>query len=76
MIGADPVLVGPPVDWFALSPLLVMLGAAVVLLVLGALFPRWPRHLYALFTAAARPRFHDPVLLLGTTSPTMAPAHW
>ncbi len=53
MIGADPVLVGPPVDWFALSPLLVMLSVAMVLLVLGALFPRWPRHLYALLTAAA-----------------------
>ena len=53
MIAADPTLVGPPVDWFALSPLLVLLGAAMVLLVVGALLPRWPRHLYALFTAAA-----------------------
>ncbi len=53
MIAADPTLVGPSVDWFALSPLLVLLGAAMVLLVGGALAPRWPRHLYALFTAAA-----------------------
>ena len=53
MIAADAVLVGPPVNWFALSPLLVMLAIAMVLLVLGSLFPRWPRHLYALLTAAA-----------------------
>jgi NADH-quinone oxidoreductase subunit N len=53
MIAADPTLVGPPVDWFALSPVLVLLGAAMVLLVGGSLAPRWPRHLYALFTAAA-----------------------
>ncbi len=53
MIAADPTLIGPPVDWFALSPILVLLGAAMVLLVVGALVPRWPRHLYAFFTAAA-----------------------
>ncbi|MGZ4723868.1 MAG: NADH-quinone oxidoreductase subunit N [Ilumatobacteraceae bacterium] len=53
MIAADATLIGPTVNWFALSPLLVLLGAALVLLVVGALAPRWPRHLYALFTAAA-----------------------
>ena len=52
MIAADPTLIGPSVNWFALSPLLVLLGAALVLLVVGALAPRWPRHLYALFAAA------------------------
>lgn len=50
---ADPILVGPSVDWFALSPILVLLGAAMLLLVVGSLVPRWPRHLYAMFTAAA-----------------------
>ena len=44
MIAADPTLVGPAIDWFALSPVLVMLGAAMVLLVGGALLPNWPRH--------------------------------
>jgi NADH-quinone oxidoreductase subunit N len=53
VIAADPKLVGPPIDWYALSPLLVLLGAAMVLLVGGALAPRWPRHLSALLTAAA-----------------------
>lgn len=42
----------PSVEWFALSPLLVLVGAAIVLLLAGALTPRWPRGLYAAFTAA------------------------
>ncbi len=41
----------PDVGWFALSPLLVLLGGGLVLMVLGALTPRWPRGLYAAFTA-------------------------
>ena len=43
---------GPSVDWFSLSPILTLLGGAMVLLVVAALTPTWPRHLYALFTAA------------------------
>ncbi|MCB0999116.1 MAG: NADH-quinone oxidoreductase subunit N [Acidimicrobiales bacterium] len=46
-------LEGPPIGWFDLSPLLVLLGAALVMLVVGALLPRWPRGLYAAFTATA-----------------------
>jgi NADH-quinone oxidoreductase subunit N len=45
--------VGPDVDWFALSPLLVLVGAAVLLLLAGALTPTWPRGLYAVASAAA-----------------------
>ncbi|MDO8364412.1 MAG: NADH-quinone oxidoreductase subunit N [Actinomycetota bacterium] len=45
-------LQGPKVDWFALSPLLVLLGGAMVLLVVAALTPAWPKRCYALFTAA------------------------
>jgi NADH-quinone oxidoreductase subunit N len=52
MIGADAdVFVGPPIDWFHLSPLLILLGGGLTLLVLGALTPRWPRGLYAAFSA-------------------------
>ena len=49
---AAGTLVGPPIDWFALSPLLVLLGGAMFLLVVGALTPQWPRGLYA-FVAAS-----------------------
>jgi NADH-quinone oxidoreductase subunit N len=50
---AQASFVGPDVQWFALSPLLVLVGAALVLLLAGALTPTWPRGLYAGITAAA-----------------------
>ena len=53
MTAAGLDFVGPSINWFALSPMLVLFGAAMVLLVAGGLFPRWPPHIYALFTAAA-----------------------
>ncbi len=36
---------GPDVSWFALSPMLVLVSAALFLLVVGALTPAWPRGL-------------------------------
>ena len=50
---ADVPFVGPEVQWFALSPLLVLVAAAILLLLAGALTPTWPRGLYAGVTAAA-----------------------
>ena len=50
----DPVLdlnVDPQVLWFALSPLLVLVGGALFLMVVGALTPRWPRGLYGFVSA-------------------------
>ncbi len=44
-------LQGPAVDWFALSPLLVLLGGALVLLLVSSLTPPWPKRWYALFAA-------------------------
>ena len=41
----------PSIDWFALTPLLVLLGGGLTLLVAGALTPTWPRGCYATFTA-------------------------
>ncbi len=49
MIAQD--FVEPSIDWFALTPLLVLLGGGLTLLVAGALTPTWPRGCYATFTA-------------------------
>jgi NADH-quinone oxidoreductase subunit N len=49
---AAETLQGPKVDWFALSPVLVLLGGAMVLLVVASLTPQWPKRGYALFTVA------------------------
>jgi NADH-quinone oxidoreductase subunit N len=43
--------VGPDINWFELSPLLILLGGGMLLLLLGSLTPRWPRGLYAAFSA-------------------------
>ena len=43
-------LIEPSIDWFALAPLLVLLGGGLVLLVGGALTPTWPRGCYAAYT--------------------------
>ena len=51
MLAAD-TLHGPKVDWFALTPLVILLGGAMVLLVVAALTPAWPKRCYALFTVA------------------------
>jgi NADH-quinone oxidoreductase subunit N len=42
---------GPEVGWFALSPMLALLGGALALMVVGALTPTWPKGLYALASA-------------------------
>lgn len=47
---AVETLKGPDISWFALSPLLVLLGGAMVLLVVGSLTPQWPKRLYASFS--------------------------
>jgi NADH-quinone oxidoreductase subunit N len=44
---------GPPIGWFDLLPLLIMLGGALLLLVGGSLTPTWPRGLYAFVGATA-----------------------
>jgi NADH-quinone oxidoreductase subunit N len=46
------VFIGPEIQWFALSPLLTLLGGALGLLLVGALTPAWPKRLYAFVSAA------------------------
>ncbi|MDG2041058.1 MAG: NADH-quinone oxidoreductase subunit N [Ilumatobacter sp.] len=51
---ADPILdpnIEPEIWWFALSPLLVLVGGALTLMLIGALTPKWPKGLYALASA-------------------------
>lgn len=43
--------IAPTVEWYALAPFIVLLGGALVLLLVGALTPRWPRGWYAMLTA-------------------------
>jgi NADH-quinone oxidoreductase subunit N len=49
---AADTLQGPSINWYALSPLIVLLGGTMVLLVAASLTPQWPKRLYASFTAA------------------------
>jgi NADH-quinone oxidoreductase subunit N len=52
MLGQVDTFVGPEVQWFALSPLLVLLGGALGMMIVGALTPLWPRGLYGAVCAA------------------------
>lgn len=40
----------PGIEWWHLSPLIALVGGALLLLVIGALTPPWPRGGYAAFT--------------------------
>lgn len=41
----------PFVDWYSLSPFIVLLAGVLVLIGVGSLTPRWPKGLYAAVTA-------------------------
>jgi NADH-quinone oxidoreductase subunit N len=51
MPAQDGFFLSPGVEWFHLSPIITLVGGALLLLVVGALTPTWPRGLYALVTA-------------------------
>jgi hypothetical protein len=46
------VIVKPHVDWFAISPELVLLGVAALALFIAVLAPRWARKALAAFVCA------------------------
>ena len=41
----------PPVEWWHISPIIALVSGALLLLVLGALTPTWPRGVYRGSTA-------------------------
>ena len=43
--------ISPSVEWWHISPLIALVSGALLLLVLGALTPTWPRGAYAWLTA-------------------------
>ncbi len=51
MIAQDDVFLAPDVEWYHLSPIIALVSGALLLLVVGALTPRWPRGLYAYVAA-------------------------
>jgi NADH-quinone oxidoreductase subunit N len=46
-----PEFAGPVIDWFSVSPLLVLLFGALLLLLVGSLTPQWRRGWYGLASA-------------------------
>ncbi len=46
-----PQFTGPVIDWFSVSPLLVLLFGALLLLLVGSLTPQWRRGWYGLVSA-------------------------
>lgn len=54
LLAAADSFQGPPIDWYRLSPMLVLLAGGLVLLVGGALTgDRWPRGAYAIVSVTA-----------------------
>lgn len=51
MIAQDDFFLAPDIQWMHLGPIIALVGGALLLLVVGALTPRWPRGLYAYVTA-------------------------
>jgi NADH-quinone oxidoreductase subunit N len=52
MLAQADQFTGPEVQWFDLSPMLVLLVGALGLMLVGALTPLWPRTLYGYVSAA------------------------
>jgi len=50
MLAQDSSFLAPEIEWLHLGPVIALVSGALVLLVVGALTPQWPRGLYAYFT--------------------------
>jgi len=51
MMLAANMFVGPEIDWFKISPLLVMLGGVLLLILAGSLTPQWKKGAYGIVGA-------------------------
>jgi NADH-quinone oxidoreductase subunit N len=51
MMLAANMFVGPAIDWFKISPLLVMLGGVLLLILAGSLTPQWKQGAYGVVGA-------------------------
>jgi NADH-quinone oxidoreductase subunit N len=51
MMLAANMFVGPEIDWFKISPLLIMLGGVLLLILAGSLTPQWKKGAYGLVGA-------------------------
>jgi len=51
VIADAAIFQGPPIDWFGITPILILLGGGVLLLMVAALTPKWPKGLYAIVAA-------------------------
>ena len=51
MIAQDDFFLAPEIEWMHLGPIIALVSGALLLLVVGALTPQWPRGLYAYVTA-------------------------
>ena len=51
MMLAANTFVGPEIDWFKISPLLVMLGGVLLLILAGSLTPQWKKGAYGVVGA-------------------------
>ena len=47
----DTDFTAPTIEWFALSPYIALVGGMLIMLLVGALTPRWPRGWYGLASA-------------------------
>jgi NADH-quinone oxidoreductase subunit N len=51
MFAQVDVFLAPGIEWLHLAPIITLISGALLLLVVGALTPQWPRGLYAYVTA-------------------------
>ena len=52
LVAATSTFEGPAIQWFKISPILALLGGALLLILVGSLTPQWKRGWYAAASVA------------------------